>query len=481
VLAHEQDLKGVTVSVSDLKGPGGGTIPASMIGLNLVDFIKTARPSYEVEYVGWWPDPLMPLAPFDLARGAIKPVWVTVHTPEKIPAGVYRGSVSIKPANAPETTVPLEVRVWDFDLPTKPHMKTAFAFAEGELGAWYKKRVTPEQRREWYAFLLDRRISPTQIYSSTPVPEFEDMQFCVDRGLNAFTLACTWAKEGEGLREFLDTLHGYEKPLKEKGWWDMAYIYGFDELGPTRFAELNSTYGAIKKEFPDLPTMATIIPCDNLKGSVDIWVPLTSNYDPEWCNKFVKDGDQVWWYVCCHPVHPYPNFFVDYPAIDPRILFWMNWKYQVPGVLYYMMNLWGSNREPEGTGSERPDDPEWTKAIAEGKRWPEIGWNSYTCARFNGDGHLLYPGPGGHPVSSIRLEAIRDGIDDYEYLWQLDSLVKKLQGSPKADRVLLVKAKKLLAIGDDVVKSTSEYTLDPNVLLNTRARIAQTIEAMAKQ
>ena len=36
----------------------------------------------------------------------------------------------------------------------------------------------------------------------------------------------------------------------------------------------------------------------------------------------------------------------------------------------------------------------------------------------HGDGVLLYPGPAG-PIGSIRLANIRDGLEDYEYLWLL--------------------------------------------------------------
>lgn len=481
VIAHDKALTSVKVSVSDLAGPNGAVVKADRVKLDLVDFVKTGEPPYEIEYMGWYPDPLVELVPFDLAKGAIRPVWVTIHTPTGIPGGLYKGTISIKPANAPETTLPIEVNVWDFDLPTKPTLKTAFAFSEGELLAWYGKKLSHEQLLKWYELLLDHRINPTNIYSKTPIPRLEDMQFCVDRGLNAFNLTVTWGKTDEKLKELLESIRGWSVPLKEKGWWDLAYVYGFDELGPDRFADLNKTYGAIGKAFPELPRMTTIVPCEELKGSVDIWVPLTGNYDPDWCNKFVKEGDQVWWYICCHPLHPYPNYFVDYPAIDPRILSWMNWKYQVPGILYYMTNLWSSNRANEGKGLHPHNDPEARKAIAAGKRWPEVSWNTHTCAGFNGDGHLLYPGPDGKPYSSIRLVSIRDGIEDYEYLRILDELVRKAEAAPGPKSPLLDSAKKLVAVKEEVVTSTTEYTLDPEVLLGTRSQIANTIQAMDGQ
>jgi len=444
-----------------------------------VDWVKTYPPRYAVEYIGWIPDPLVDVAPFDVPEGGLRPVWVTVHPPERAPAGTYRGRLVVRPSNAPESSVPVEVKVWDFTLPTRMAMKTAFALFDYEISGWYGK-FDEQMRREWYAFLLDHRVNPTNIYSKDPVPEREYMQYCVDRGLNAFTLACTWYKEGKGLRELLDMIEDNRKYLTERGWWDMPFIYGFDELGHDKYPELRSTYGDIKRAFADLPTMTTVHPNPDLKGFVDIWVPLTSNWVERDARKYSSDGDQVWWYVCCHPFHPYPNFFTDYPAIDSRVLFWMNWKCKVPGVLYYAINIWQHNRVAEGDGVTLHHDPEALKAIAAGKRWPEVPWNAFSCAAFNGDGQLIYPGPNGKPYSSIRLEAIRDGIEDYEYLHQLSRLVDQKAREPKVDVRLLARARKLLAVRDGVVKSNHEYALDPHRLLEARRELAETIEALSR-
>ena len=54
--------------------------------------------------------------------------------------------------------------------------------------------------------------------------------------------------------------------------------------------------------------------------------------------------------------------------------------------------------------------------------------NAYWIRYPNGDGYLIYPGPAiGHdgPVSSIRLEQAREGVEDYEYLCLLKSLIAR--------------------------------------------------------
>jgi len=76
---------------------------------------------------------------------------------------------------------------------------------------------------------------------------------------------------------------------------------------------------------------------------------------------------------------------------------WIAWKYRIQGELYYSMD------EAYGRGK----DP----------------WDSVFLVGGNGDGTLFYPGTparigGTTPVSvaSIRLNLIRDGMEDFEYL-----------------------------------------------------------------
>ncbi len=477
VIAYDRPLRNVRVSVSPLAGPGGAIIPSSAVQLDMVDWVKTYPPRYAVEYIGWTPDPIVDLVPFNLEKGALRPIWITVCPPENAPAGLYKGKLTVRPQDAPACSVPIEVRVWNFTMPTRKAMKTAFAFFPHEMTAWYGK-FTDEMKWQWYDFLLKHNINPTNIYSTKgPALSHEDLEFCVPRGLNAYTLICTWGKEGEALQKMLDMIGAEWEYLKSRGWTDLPYVYGFDELGPDKYPELRDTYGAIKKAFPQLPTMTTVHPNPHLKGYVDIWVPLTANWDLESHIEYTKAGDQVWWYVCCHPFHPWPNFFIDYPTIDQRIIWWMNWKYQVPGFLYYAINLWDANYKTEDV-TEHPD-PEARKAIAEGKRWPEVPWNPFSCATFSGDGQLVYPGPNGKPYSSMRFEAIRDGIDDYEYFFQLSKLVEKAQKSGKVDRALIAKAKKLLAVRNDVVASTTQYTFNTERLFAARAEVAEMIERLS--
>jgi hypothetical protein len=130
---------------------------------------------------------------------------------------------------------------------------------------------------------------------------------------------------------------------------------------------------------------------------VDIWVPTFRDYDPTAAQARQALGDEVWSYTAGWQCTGCPGWLLDYPVLHHRIPLWITWRFHITGLLYWTTTYW-------------PNDP-WV--------------DPKTYSRYNGDGSLLYPGsavgyPG--PVVSIRLKAIRDGMEDYEYLKLLADL-----------------------------------------------------------
>jgi len=256
--------------------------------------------------------------------------------------------------------------------------------------------------------------------------------------------------------------------LREKGLEDYAYVYGFDEVSAEYFDAIRDVFEAIHRRFPDLRTMTTGYDYSwgretGLRDAVDIWVPLTPYYDRAAAEKLRKEGKDMWWYVCVSPHHPYANWFIEYPAIEARLLTGaMSHKYDVGGFLYYQITRWLVNHKPIDSGPYTSWDP-----------------GSFTNRRdktANGDGSLLCAGPDG-PLSTIRLENIRDGFEDYEYLFLLDQLVqsaRKHPATPERKR-FLTRAEALLAVPENVVKDVSSYTRNPQALYTFRNNVAHAI------
>ena len=106
-------------------------------------------------------------------------------------------------------------------------------------------------------------------------------------------------------------------------------------------------------------------------------------------------------------------------------------------------------------------------------------WNS-------GDGRFLYPPEacfdGGQgpvldgPVSTIRLETQRDGIEDYEYLVLLKRLLAEKGSSLGAEEA--ARYAKLLEVPDNISSNLATYTNNPAPIEARRQELAKALEAL---
>jgi hypothetical protein len=467
-----RDVRIEAVEISDLRC-GGSIIPRANVTCSIVGYVRTQKPNYPTPKVGWWPDPLLPMKPFEVKAGEVQPIWLTIRVPADAKPGLYHAEVKVgergffRPAS-----LPLELRVWDFAVPKQQHLETCFLLRPDELARFYNLKSVPiEMFEAWMDFCLDRRISLT-LYDW---PQYDkDMERLVarqlDRGGACFCLGYAWFRKGTpeerakhndpqiaALRKLYDR-------AKARGWLPKAYVYCHDEIGKEQYELAHELYAALKKAMPDLRLMQTFYkdsPIPALDGVMDIWAPVTGRYRKDEFQAQQAKGDEVWWYVCCGPGKPFANLMIEWPGIDHRILLWQTWKLRVTGFLYWGINVFASNSKGE-------------------RRWPDAEWNPATFVnqqggRHHGDGQLLYPGPDRLPLSSIRLESFRDGIEDYEYLWLLRDAVEKLKAKGGADPQLLAEAEKALAIDDAIVKDLTHFTQDATLLRQARARLADLI------
>ena len=210
---------------------------------------------------------------------------------------------------------------------------------------------------------------------------------------------------------------------------------------------------------PRNPTEGYIRTFDTLGKAVDWFILATGCYPVGKGTELARArGCNVWWYSVADIV------YIPTPGAHVRIHFWKQWKYRVPGWLHWGMTYWGETNI-RGTN---------------GRKWPDAPWD--TRASRSGDGYLVYPAPGsGRFWPSLRLETIRDGIEDYEYFVLLDSLterLKRIQSEEAAGRA--ADNARLLATGNGLVRSYREAVEDGAALLDARRRLARAIEATRK-
>ena len=284
-------------------------------------------------------------------------------------------------------------------------------------------------------------------------------------------------------RAFKDYCMQLQRHLEEKGWLEKAYIYWFDEPAPKDYEFVKAGMEEIKLGGPKLQRMLTEEPGEALYGSVDIWCPVLHNHHPEVCQARQKQGERIWWYVCCGPKAPYPGLFIDHNAIDLRIWLWMTWKWDVQGILVWTSNYWTSPCAYPRPKIQNPwQDP---MGYVSGYDRPP-GYIGYWG---NGDGRFLYP-PNrdvvndkdkhlAGPVSSIRWEMLREGLEDYEYFWLLRAAVAKARAA-KVESAVLAEAEKLLTIPEAIIVDKTHFTRDPLPLYAHRRALAEAIERVSK-
>jgi hypothetical protein len=259
--------------------------------------------------------------------------------------------------------------------------------------------------------------------------------------------------------EHLPRLRAAYAGAKEAGILDHAYIYGCDEAPADLFPLVQSAASVLKSEFPDVQVMTTTYDqsygMQSVIKSMDAFCPLTPSFDPAKAAVARAAGKQVWWYICCGPHHPHANMFIEYPAIEGRLLMGaMAVKQRPDGFLYYQISIWNSQHP-----------------IASG---PYTDWMARSWTTYHGDGSWTCVGPDGTPLPTIRLENFRDGLEDYAYARILDEIIRTRgnQGNwlSEQDREWFKTPP------ESVVKSMTEYPRDPSALYAWRNRIGELID-----
>lgn len=496
------EVKQLDAEWTELTGPGGAKLPRSLVSVQAVGYIEVLKANYARERDGWWPDPLLPLdwpgsghaglgplADNFAKTGETQPLWVTVTCPAGTRPGLYTGTITLKPRGLPASQVSLKVQVRSFSLPLRPRLKTAFAFFEGEYRNYYGRPLDAARRHEVEQFLLSHRLNPMNLYTPYAWPGLQDLPDLLRRGLNAYCLGyCPDTVEKFGDLAYYRYLRDYLAALARTGHYDDAWLYGYDEphcrpdfeqLKPV----MREVYAMVDAVAPGLPKASTTAVIPDLYGAVNLWIPQTMQVVRADTLGRQKAGDQVWTYVACTPPHPFANYFIEYAALEQRLLGWQTWQEQCTGFLYYATNLWRPNYEaasppaPSPTPAQTPGRGGEEKAAGGRLRWPDKPFNPRPEKdfAFNGDGLLIYPHPDGSLLSSVRLEAIGDGFEDYDYLCLLRDAAQALKATGKHAE-LVKQAQAATVVPPAVSVSLTEYNHEPAALLAQREKVAGLLE-----
>lgn len=403
-----QPLSNVNATVSDLVGPS--TLSRSAITLYREHYVPVHVQSANLNN-GWfaphlpseWPDALIPSIvpggtyqsfPFSVPAGRNQPIWVEVTVPKGTAAGTYTGTVTVTANGVAPATIRLTLTVWGFTLPDRPALASDVGNYDGSFSIASQYSAGADHgtlKATLYAALQAHRLGigdakPTQSpHYTTLMPRQRVIE--VDPGMTDAQVIA--------IRD----------DFVAKGWGDALGVFPIDE------PQTQAQYDIIKQLAPrfralGIPLLTTIQNSTAwmaLDGAVDIWVPVFYECILDAAQILTKlaKGERVWSYAAGVQPNSAPTWLLDYDLIDYRIPAWLNYGHGQTGLLYWTTAYW-ENGDP------------WTNAA-------NVSSNSG-----NGEGVLFYPGDKvGAPnaaIPSARLKALRDGVEDYDYLTLLAQL-----------------------------------------------------------
>ena len=487
-------LANVAAEVRPLEGTKGERITdvkVYRVGYVVVGSHTPDTPLEELvgEAPGWYPDPLLDF-PFDLERRTTYSLWAIIHIPQDASPGIYRGAIEVRTGDRPLARAIFRLKVVAASVPTTRSLKVTNWFSLDDKVSRQFYGV-PAFSPQWWTLVENvARVMADHRQNVVLTPLMELIQprleagqirydfSYFDRWVEAFQKAGAigyiegshllgragsydaalqvstfQVAEGEIRRLALPPddqrvdsfltgfLAAINLHLKQHGWQGIYFQHILDEAHGAeppyygKFAEL------VRREMPGIPTLDAVdaeqMP-EILQKDCDIWVPQLGRFDNqmELVDRRIQGGHEVWFYTCLFPRQKYLNRLMDYPLLKVRLLHWLNFRYDLTGFLHWGGNYW----TPEPLKDTQPVIDDNTELLPAG------------------DAFIVYPDRANLSVrSSIRLEAMREGIEDYE-------LLRALQSTRPAESQRIARS---------AVSSLTEYVRDPAKFRNIEQSLLQ--------
>ncbi|MBI4584961.1 MAG: DUF4091 domain-containing protein [Planctomycetes bacterium] len=422
-----------------------------------------------------YPDPLLADSLVDLKANTVQPVWVTVYVPAQTPAGNYACTVNVKAGEQVIAKIALKVHVWDFSLPESTPL---FVWYYSDFNAFAKNwlDVTPV---EWDAYKTAFRHYVREIArhrGSITLPlkydarGFEEiMEILSEEGVEYWWVTWLWGSDyvdADRANQERMAKHALDY-MKQKGLLDSTFFVTWDEPDLRPDQEANRAkwkqHISVLKE-AGLPkrqaemTWRCQTATELMESYVNVWCPQFSYFDRiyyDFLQKRRKAGDIIGFYLTGSGTGQEPRHYIPFSLTEMRRLHYYLWHHGLTLCEFWALDV----------------------------TWRKKGLDPFSMVVGGGYGGgtdaLIYPNPRKdltNPfLSSLRFEAIRDGIEDYCYLWILDKLVARARDQEAKD--LAESGAKVLAdVSQRLGKNLRDHHLtDPADYIEARKVLAETI------
>jgi hypothetical protein len=435
----------------------GNLLPPAKVGF--IGYVKVGRTIWDysrdriVSISGYYPDPILEQESIDVDFDNTQPIWISIPIPVDVEQGLYKGKITISGKNGKKPfsiTKDYSVKVYPvtvektslwvtnwFSIDTSRlklinYGKTIEPFSEQHLNLIRTLANKMAEYRQNVAIISPLGLSGFTFENGKWECDFSNFDRIVEIFINEGVIGRIegghiGGREGNWNSQFMvmvpnDTIDPKKKydrlpisdprakefytefivalnnHLKEKGWDKIYFQHIADEPTEFNLKSYIEIAGFVKSLAPDFRIIEACH-SKNLEDMLDIWVPQLDfmNQDYEFYNLQNKKGKEAWFYTCLSPKGEYANRFIELPLLKTRLMHWVNYKYNIPGYLHWGLNYWKADPFGEQTAIQYE------------------GGNILP----GGDSWIIYP-KDGKLLSSIRFDAMRDGIVDYELFRMLE-------------------------------------------------------------
>ena len=446
------------MTMAELKSDKGDTFAPENFELFAVYYAEVTESYNNDVYYGFYPDALVPLENYKTSHynyidaGRNQSIMVQANVPADQAPGLYTGN-AVLTLDGETYNIPVELKIYEAEIPVENHMQSGYGIWFNQL-SYGEGYASNELEQAYWDFLVERRTMPMYYPGNytTSYETFADYiaeQLAENPAISSYRLMHTYTNyelgrivDENSIRQMLTALAEKNVALREAGnetidLFKKAYYYlgdVVDEPAGTAIQRVRDCDLIItqckqeiadkyfKDKYPDLYDSCMrinhlvtaaynpeLVGSDTV-GGVQTWCPQYSHWHSEgqrqeYYNRMTTEdrqyGEEAWWYGCNNPKAPYPTYHLDDDLIGTRVLFWMQHDYGVQGDLYYCINI------VNHTDNAAP--------------WSEVYYDDAA-----NDGRLTYPGSEFGifgPISTLRMESIFQGREDYECLWQIQQAI----------------------------------------------------------
>ncbi len=398
-------------------------------------------------------------------------------------------------AGQPAVRVPVTLRVWQFTAPTKPTLQVIYDLRNGRGWQLFK---SPEDWARWYRFMAARKVSTDQV---VPPPVFRLVDGQVSMDTAAFDrvaallydelhmsagyfpqlfYACGWAhppRDFLGLKyptpeyqaAYQQAVRLFWNHVKAKGWADRLSLYISDEphyySHDTVVEWLANVIKLTREVDPTIPVYSSTWGHEpRWDGILNHWgIAQYGRFPMEEWHRRRDAGDKAWF-----TTDGQMEIDTPYNATE-RLLPYYCFAEGVDGYEFWGFSWY--TYDPFKFG--------WHQFIHQSSEPGEWSWVRYP----NGDGYLAYPGePLGQldPVSTIRLEQAREGIEDYEILTALAKLAEDQPRHKAAIEAALQPLRELAFIPNAGGYRSTDILPDPDTLTRLRRKAGDLLDELMR-